>query len=349
MAVTDSIQCSCSSGQSVTFGDIRQRVFAALGFVDPSRVTDVRDLESLRGQLYRMIGYASAGGVYPPGMAELLADWINSAQQQLWRRMGETGQAPARLVANDDVAQYDGEAILSLAVFYAKAHAGATDAKAWQDAAERNIRLPAGARAAVDQHIRSANELIYRRYDALHLRYFFSWQFAAGVSRYCLADNDEATDNPPQNDKRLDAYRVLSATVETDGGARYELGHGSPRYARQDMTGRPTHFELTGCIRVWPTPEDADSAAILECYCEPQGFTDDADYPSVDAELLYLLATANAKSQFGQNDAQLYVQQFESHLGRLTSGTHGTRRYVPGGYRSADMVYVAPKPEVPFP
>ena len=349
MAVTDGINCAHTTNPgTLTFGDIRARVFSALGFVDPSLVSNPRDLESLRSQLYRMLGYASMGGVYPPDMRELLADWINSAQQQLWRRMGGQGAAPAPLVADDDLAVVDGESILGVAIYLAKLHAGEPDAKAWGDLSERNTRYPPGAKPAIDAHIRSANELIYRRYDALHVERYFSWQLQAGVGLYALSANAEGQGVNPQSDKILDPYKIRSVRYRSDAGGWQNLAHGIPSHAQEAMLGRPSHFDVRDCIRVWPVPEATEGSLVVSGHWGPDAFIDDDDYPSVDGELVYLLATANAKSQFGQQDAQLYVQQFESHLGRLVAGAHGVARYLPG-FREADFVYSIPRPEVPFP
>ena len=344
MAITDAINCDCTDVTGArTFGTLRSAIYSALGFVDPLLATDVRTLAALRAELFRMLGFAAMGANYPPGMSDLLDDWLNTAQQQLWRRLGLLETLPARMTLDADVNTLDATAVLAMATYLGKSHYARPDAKEWKEIALGSIRYPIGLQAAVGQHLKSAHALIYRRYDALRTERFFSWPLTAGVALYDFPDNAEVCT------KELDPYKIKSVHVADVDGGRRKLTQGIPdRAFGYETSGIPTHFEIRSCIHVWPAPEATEGHLVIRGHFGPEAFAADADQPGVNDELVYLLALANAKAQYQQQDANLYMAQFESHLGKLVAGSHGTRRYVPGGHRDVDYIYTAPKPLVPF-
>ena len=462
MAITDAINCDCTDETGYrTLAQLRAAVMAALGFfsvtsrtgtrtraqlrqalkdglglADPITDADPRTLADLREQLFRALGFAAMGTNYPPGMADLLDDWINESQQTLWTRIElDNGglNLPPRLVADTDLTTLDATPVLKLATALGKAHYAKPDAKAYfeqvekyladwaarnppgldallnahltqaHDAAVRRMesingapitstfaadsdipaiddypiymlamasvqarngakdagplseqvmgyfadlaqRTPPNAAGVVTAALKSAHALIHRRYDALRTERFFSWPLTAGVALYDFPSNAEVCT------KRLDPYKITSVHVADVDGGRRKLTQGIPdRAFGYDTSGMPTHFEIRSCIHVWPAPEATEGHLVIRGHFAAEAFTADTDKPGVDDELVYLLALANAKAQYKQADAQLYMAQFESHLGKLIAGSHGTRRYVPGGHRDVDYTYTAPKPLVPFP
>ena len=345
MAITDAINCECSeTSGSRTFGELRSALYSALGFIDPLSASDKRTLTNLRAQLFRMLGFAAMGTSYPPGMSDLLTDWLNEAQQQLWRMIGLGDPLPSRMTADSHENTLDATAVLAMACYLAKTHYGKPDAKEWKEIALGGIRFPVGGKAGVEQHLKAAHALIYRRYKALHMERFFSWPLTAGVALYDFPANAEACA------RKLDPYRVKSVHVTDNNGARRPLTLGIPdRAFGYHMEGPPTHYELRSCIHVWPTPEATEGHLIIRGAFEAGAFAADNDQPGVDDELVYLLALANAKAHYKQADAQLVMAQFEVHLGKLVAGSHATARYVPGAYPpDVDYIYTAPKPLVPF-
>ena len=113
------------------------------------------------------------------------------------------------------------------------------------------------------------------------------------------------------------------------------------------MTGRPERYEFRQCIEVWPTPDVTDGQLVIKGHFGLEAFADDSDVTTIDDELVFLLATANAKAHYRQPDAQNYVAMFETHLRKVIASTHGTRRYIPGQSYHQNA-YVEPKPETPF-
>lgn len=353
MAITDAINCDCNDTTNYrTLGELAAAVTAALGFVPATAPTDTRTLSVLRAELHRMLGFAAMGSNYAPGMQALLDDWLNEAQQLLWRRYElqlQDSPLPVRMVADGDLCTIDATLLLAMACYLAKSHYQMPDAKEWKEIADRGVadrssRFPPGAAQAILQHLKSAHALIYRRYDALRTERYFSWALVAGTALYDFPDNDEACT------KKLDPYKVRWVGIQDDQGGWRPLVQGIPDVAHgRDVSGPPTHFAFRQCIEVWPPPSDNLGTLVIRGHWGPETFAGTNDKPSVDDELVYLLALANAKAQYKQPDAQIYVAQFEIHLQKLVAGTHGTRRYVPGAYAEADYVYTAPVPTVPFP
>lgn len=97
----------------------------------------------------------------------------------------------------------------------------------------------------------------------------------------------------------------------------------------------------TGCsgplLEVWPPPDQAYPLRV-RAYAVQQPFgyvvapatePDDAALTSCDSRLVFLMALATAKAHYEHPDANVYSNKFNTMLGRLRSGAHGTRRYVP--------------------
>lgn len=149
--------------------------------------------------------------------------------------------------------------------------------------------------------------------------------------------------------KEIDPLQIKWVGL-TYGNERYPLHRGiPPQVLDYDQTNsRPTHYEIKQCIELWPTPADDNAILRMRAGFKPTAFTADGDLPSIDDELLFLYALANAKAHFKQPDAQIVFSEFEVHLAGVVAGGHGNNRYVPGVNMEVDYVYVQPKPLVPF-
>jgi len=97
------------------------------------------------------------------------------------------------------------------------------------------------------------------------------------------------------------------------------------------------------CIEVFPAPDAAYTLRIKGHFgLEP--FINDTDRATIDSDLLFLWALANAKNHYGHADASDVADQAQVYLKELVAETHGTSRYIPG---AADHV-AATKPVFPF-
>lgn len=94
--------------------------------------------------------------------------------------------------------------------------------------------------------------------------------------------------------------------------------------------GIPCRYEIRQCIEVFPGPDVDGYKFMIKGHFGLAALTADADKPTIDGDLVYLWALANAKAHYGQPDAEAIANQAKRHLSNLISGTHLTKRYVPG-------------------
>lgn len=277
----------------------------------------------------------------PPGLDAAITAALQDAQARVAQRLGVSPVAP--LVADSDMTTVDYMPVLDGALLEISMRYGSKDAGAFGEAAERYFAdmerwMPRNAVGVVNSALRSANRQLFMRYDALHTERWFSWPIVAGVALYDLPANAEACAS------KLNALKVRWAGVQDDAGGGWRpLVAGIPGTAHgNDQTGRIERYEIRQCVEVWPTPADTQGAILIKGHSGPESFESDSDIPTVDDELVYLMATANVKAAFKQQDAASYMQQMEMHLRKLVAGSHTTQRYIPGG-DSAQLGYVAPK------
>ncbi|GAB1407673.1 hypothetical protein MASR1M8_15920 [Thermomonas brevis] len=268
MTVVDAINCDDSDNSGYrTLAQLRQDVFDACGFTDITRRTGTRTraqlraqmkamlgladpiadaqprtLADMRAQVHRMLGFAAMGTSYAPGMASLIADWLNEAQASLWRRLElDKGGAslPPRMVADTNLSTLDSTPIIDLAVGMGKAHYEQGDAKLYLDMAEKYLadyaaRNPPGLDALLDAMLTQAHDATVRRAEGGE---------PGSISSDFVAD----TDIPAVDDYAilLMAVSLMKAsTGAKDAGAhaemfeRYfaELERATPMNARQVVT-----------------------------------------------------------------------------------------------------------------
>lgn len=202
---------------------------------------------------------------------------------------------------------------------------------------------PPGMAALLNSFLQDAQRQLYRRYDVLRTERFFSWPLTEGVRMYDIPDNQESCD------KKLDSRKVNWVGVEKDG-IWYPLLCGiPPELYSHDLSGRPERYEIRQCIEVWPLPDETRGRLIIKGRFGLEPFTEDEHHTTIDDQLVFLLALANAKAHYRQPDANNYVAQLETMMVDLVAGSHHTRRYVPGKPSRWDGVYVQPRPTVPWP
>jgi hypothetical protein len=184
---------------------------------------------------------------------------------------------------------------------------------------------PPGMADLLNSFLRRAQAFLYRRHRALHTERFYSWPMVAGERFYGIRDNVDACP------KKLDAGRITWVGVETLEGEWYPLRAGvcPQHYTTVTANGRPAVYEVRQCIEVFPAP-DAAYTLRVKGHFGLERFTEDTDRSTVDGELLFLWALANAKNHDGQPDAADIAAQAQTYLRELVADTHGTRRYVPG-------------------
>jgi hypothetical protein len=199
---------------------------------------------------------------------------------------------------------------------------------------------PPGMAELLTSFLQDAQRQTYRQFNVLHTERFFTWTMTPGERFYGLLNNDE--DDSAAMAVELDPYKVSWVGVEDLHGTWYPLIQGIPPefYTQlQASTGWPTHYQIRGCIEVLPAPQEAYKLRIRGHF-GLLPFDDPDDVPTIDDHVVFLLALAQAKSHYGQGDAQQYYTQAMSYIQGLVAGSHHTARYVPGRRPEAPL----PKP-----
>lgn len=197
---------------------------------------------------------------------------------------------------------------------------------------------PPGMANLVDEFLASAQAQLIKHIPELVTERFFTWTLEIGTRFYDVDDDDAGVTDP---DYMLDARRIVWVGIEDTNGTFTPLIEGiDPQlYTSESNQGMPAYYEIRQSIEVFPAP-DAAYLLHIKGHYGVLPLVADADVTSIDSELVFLLALANAKAHYQQTDAQLYFTQATSHLGQLTAGAHGTARYVP----RAETPPPAPKP-----
>lgn len=183
---------------------------------------------------------------------------------------------------------------------------------------------PPGMAALLDDFLYSAQKFLYTKYKDLRTERFFTWTMEVGGRFYDLDANDGSCT------KRLNALKVTSAHVEDLNGAWLPMVAGIPPYfyTMVAYNGIPSRYEIRQCIEVFPAPAEGYKLH-LKGHFLPTAFTADTDKTTIDSELVFLWALANAKLHYGQPDADKIAQQANTYLATLVGGSHTTQRYIP--------------------
>lgn len=208
---------------------------------------------------------------------------------------------------------------------------------------------PPGVADLLTSFLQDAQRSLIRRFPSLRTERWFSWSLVEGERFYDLPDNDEQTDPDTPCTKQMDPLRITWVGVQRDS-VWSPLRRGIPPtvLGRTTTAGFPTHYDIRQCIEVWPAPAATEGTLRIRAHFKLEPFAADTDKPTIDDQAVFLLALANAKAHYGKPDAGNIVGQMEVYLQGLVAGLHGPQRYIPGQNRNADMVYVEPKPSVPF-
>ncbi len=192
--------------------------------------------------------------------------------------------------------------------------------------------LPPGTAALINDFVQSAQVQMAERFPDLVTERFYQWTMVAGTRFYTTSADDEGVTAP---DFILDPRKLSWVGVEDTNNVFYPLIEGilPEMYTQEAQQGRPVQYEIRQSLEVFPAP---DAAYKLTVKGRPKNFkfTADGDICTIDPELIFLLAVANAKAHYGQRDAANYFTQAVNYLGTLIGGAHGTARYVPGAQQS---------------
>lgn len=177
--------------------------------------------------------------------------------------------------------------------------------------------------ALLNGFLQRAQQLLYWEYDWDELERYFSFQTVAGTQDYNHPDDGAG--------RGYDPRKIKSVHVVDSASVWRPLSEGVPGHLYTQTTRNiPYRYErLGGQMRLWPVPDQVYTVQILAPYALAS-FSADTDTTTIDSELVFLLAAANAKRHYRQDDAQAYQDQLGIMLSRLRAANHGRHRYIPG-------------------
>lgn len=187
---------------------------------------------------------------------------------------------------------------------------------------------PPGMAPLIDDFLQSSQVFLYQRYPALQTRRFFRWKVIPGQRFYSLKDND---DDALSNFHLDPSKRIEWAGIQDTRNVWYPLIKGIPPqlYTMITKPWRPARYDIRQCIEIYPAP-DQTYWLWMRAHFGLLSFAADGDSTTIDSELVFMWALAQAKAHYGQPDADKMASQANTYLGLLTSSTHLTASYIPG-------------------
>ena len=185
---------------------------------------------------------------------------------------------------------------------------------------------PPGMEALLTSFLQSAQTNLYRQYNVLRTERFFEWDLVQGDRFY---DIDEGVGS--ECTKVLDPRKLTWVGISCND-VWYPMAQGiNPSwYTLVEAQGWPTNYEIRQCIEIFPAPDDQVYKMRIKGRFGLEPFADNHDQGTIDDEAVFLYALARAKAHYGQPDAANYQRDCMIYIGNLTSGAHGTARYIPG-------------------
>ena len=184
----------------------------------------------------------------------------------------------------------------------------------------------AGAAAGVisgtiDNFLFNAQIQLYLQADWKKLQHYADK--TVGIGQY-LIDYPTVSAGAPAD---ANSERILKIAVKVNNlWVDLTEGINTEHYSYQDRRYYPQRYERYSQIELWPQADIAYTVRIW--YIRELGrFTQDADRCTIDDDLIFLHALANAKAHYRQPDADIYTRQMQSLLTQLKTKQFGTRSY----------------------
>lgn len=195
---------------------------------------------------------------------------------------------------------------------------------------------PAGMADLLNSFLDTAHRSLYLRPSVPRQKRIFTWSLVAGTKFYGVDANEETGTGA---NKDFDWRKVEWVGIEDDGNWRALHKGIRPEMYSHDQTGTPSHYDIRQSIEVWPTPEVSGQFLRVLAAAELSAFTADSDTPSINDEILFLMALYLAKRHYRQDDANDQLQIMEAMIRGEVSGTHMTKTYRHGGEPAVTFVY----------
>lgn len=187
---------------------------------------------------------------------------------------------------------------------------------------------PPGMAALINDFLLDGQSYLWRTFQALQTRRFFRWKIIPGQRFYSLLDNDEDV----LSTFHLDPLKTIEwVGVQDTRNVWYPMIEGIPPvlYTMITKPWRPARYAIRQALEIYPAP-DQTYFLWMRANFGLLSFVNDNDTTTIDSNLLFLHALANAKNHYQQPDAKDIEAQAQSYRGFLVAATHGTSSYIPG-------------------
>jgi hypothetical protein len=187
---------------------------------------------------------------------------------------------------------------------------------------------PPGMASLVNEFLSSAQTFLYKRYLQLHTKRMFRWKINPGQRWYSLKDNDENV----LEGVTMDPMKCVEwVGIQDTRNVWYPMIQGIPPqlYTMITKPWRPARYEIKNAIEIYPAP-DQTYWMWVKGHFGLMSFTLDTNSTTIDSELVFLHALANAKAHYGQADANNVESQANAYRAELIAATHQTAHYLPG-------------------
>lgn len=194
---------------------------------------------------------------------------------------------------------------------------------------------PPGVNELLTSFLQEAQRFVFAKRPELRAKRFFKWTMVPGVRYYGLDQNETCCG------VTIDPRKVDWCGIRDLNGRWYHLyGRIPPEfYTTVTMPALPFRIEIRSCIEVFPAPNAAYTLFIKGDF-GLTAFTNPEHKCSVDDDLVFRFALANAKAHYRHPDAGAVRQDAISMLMSAVAGKHNINRYVPG---------TVPRPIPPIP
>lgn len=193
----------------------------------------------------------------------------------------------------------------------------------------------AGAAAGVQQEIlnsilQQAQIVLYWTHDWARLRRYEDK--TVGTNQYLI---DYPTAANPDRIKSISILRTNVWSPPLKKGISPEM------YTNQSINSVPYRWEPYAQIELFPKADQQYTARIF--YIKNlDRFTQDGDASTIDGDLIFTVALADAKSHYRHPDAPAYVERATNLLVKLRGKSFGQDVFSPSGYEEEPMA----KPQV---
>jgi len=204
---------------------------------------------------------------------------------------------------------------------------------------------PVGMTELLTEFLQSAQRALFMRPEIARQERIYTWTLVNNQRFYGLNTNEEVGTGAS---KPMSATKVSWVGIERNGSWTPLVSGIPPElYGTAGNKGFPSHYQINQSIEIFPVPDATVQYLRIKGAYGLLPFAADSDTPTIDDELVLLMALYLAKIHYGQPDANAQLQIMEVMLGGLVAGSHQTNRYIYRGGKSLEP-FVAPVPTVPF-